>query len=193
MAPWSRSCAARTSSIKPILLLAHIDVVEAKREDWTRDPFKLVEENGWFYARGASDDKSMAAIFTDSLIRYKKEGYKPRRDIKLALTCGEETAGAGLFDSVRWLVQTQPEVLSAAFAINEGRRRRVRQERQAHGPADPGRREGLPGLRARSSRSRRPQLATEAAQRDRPPERGPREGWRIPFSGRAQPGDARLF
>ena len=107
-------------SIKPILLLAHIDVVEAKREDWTRDPFKLVEENGWFYARGASDDKSMAAIFTDSLIRYKKEGYKPRRDIKLALTCGEETAGAGLFDSVRWLVQTQPAVLSAAFAINEG-------------------------------------------------------------------------
>ncbi len=107
-------------SAKPILLLAHIDVVEAKREDWVRDPFKLVEEDGWFYARGASDDKSMAAIFTDSLIRYKQEGYKPRRDIKLALTCGEETAGAGLFDSVRWLVQTQPEVLAAEFAINEG-------------------------------------------------------------------------
>ncbi len=110
----------KDKSIKPILLLAHIDVVEAKREDWTRDPFKLVEKNGWFYARGASDDKSMAAIFTDSLIRYRKEGYIPRRDIKLALTCGEETAGAGLFDSVRWLVQTQPDVLSAAFAINEG-------------------------------------------------------------------------
>ena len=107
-------------SAKPILLLAHIDVVEAKREDWTRDPFTLVEEDGWFYARGASDDKSMAAIFTDSLIRYRQEGYRPRRDIKLALTCGEETAGAGLFDSVRWLVQTRPEVLSAAFAINEG-------------------------------------------------------------------------
>ncbi|HET9474466.1 MAG TPA: M20/M25/M40 family metallo-hydrolase [Steroidobacteraceae bacterium] len=107
-------------SAKPILLLAHIDVVEAKREDWQRDPFKLVEENGWFYARGASDDKAMAAIFTDSLIRYKQEGYRPRRDLKLALTCGEETAGAGLFDSVRWLVQTRPEVLSAAFAINEG-------------------------------------------------------------------------
>jgi acetylornithine deacetylase/succinyl-diaminopimelate desuccinylase-like protein len=107
-------------SVKPILLLAHIDVVEAKREDWTRDPFKLVEENGWFYARGADDDKSMAAIFTDSLVRYRKEGYRPRRDIKLALTCGEETAGAGLFDSVRWLVKTRPEVLDAAFAINEG-------------------------------------------------------------------------
>jgi acetylornithine deacetylase/succinyl-diaminopimelate desuccinylase-like protein len=107
-------------TLKPILLLAHIDVVEAKREDWVRDPFKLVEEGGWFYARGASDDKSMAAIFTDSLIRYRQEGYTPRRDIKLALTCGEETAGAGLFDSVRWLVQTQPDVLAAEFAINEG-------------------------------------------------------------------------
>jgi acetylornithine deacetylase/succinyl-diaminopimelate desuccinylase-like protein len=110
----------REPSSKPILLLAHIDVVEAKREDWDRDPFKLVEEDGWFYARGASDDKSMAAIFTDSLIRYRQEGYTPRRDIKLALTCGEETAGAGLFDSVRWLTHTQPEVLAAEFAINEG-------------------------------------------------------------------------
>jgi acetylornithine deacetylase/succinyl-diaminopimelate desuccinylase-like protein len=107
-------------SRKPILLLAHIDVVEAKREDWLRDPFTLVEEDGWFYARGASDDKAMAAIFTDSLIRYRQEGYVPRRDLKLALTCGEETAGAGLFDSVRWLMQTQPEVLAAEFAINEG-------------------------------------------------------------------------
>jgi acetylornithine deacetylase/succinyl-diaminopimelate desuccinylase-like protein len=110
----------RDPTLKPILLLAHIDVVEAKREDWVRDPFKLVEEDGWFYARGASDDKAMAAIFTDSLIRYRKDGYIPRRSIKLALTCGEETAGAGFFDSVRWLVQTHPEVLSAAFAINEG-------------------------------------------------------------------------
>ena len=107
-------------STRPILLLAHIDVVEARREDWQRDPFKLVEENGWFYARGASDDKAMAAVLTDSLIRYKREGYKPHRDIKLALTCGEETAGAGMFDSVRWLAQTRPEVLSAGFALNEG-------------------------------------------------------------------------
>jgi acetylornithine deacetylase/succinyl-diaminopimelate desuccinylase-like protein len=112
----------RDPSLKPILLLAHIDVVEARREDWERDPFKLVEEDGWFYARGASDDKAMAAIFTDSLIRYRQEGYVPRRGLKLALTCGEETAGAGLFDSVRWLVQTQPEVLAAEFAINEGAR-----------------------------------------------------------------------
>jgi acetylornithine deacetylase/succinyl-diaminopimelate desuccinylase-like protein len=103
---------------KPILLLAHIDVVEARREDWERDPFKLVEENGWFYARGASDDKAMASVFTDSLIRYAREGFKPRRDIKLALTCGEETPDK--FNSVAWLVETQPAVLDADFALNEG-------------------------------------------------------------------------
>ena len=61
------------SKLKPLLLLAHIDVVEAKREDWVRDPFKLVEEDGFFYARGSSDDKAMAAVFADSMVRFKKE------------------------------------------------------------------------------------------------------------------------
>ncbi|HEX7914490.1 M20/M25/M40 family metallo-hydrolase, partial [Rudaea sp.] len=103
---------------KPILLLAHIDVVEAKREDWERDPFKLVEENGWFYARGSSDDKAMAASFTDNLIRYKKSGFVPKRSIKLALTCGEETPDT--FNGVKWLIQAHPEALDAAFALNEG-------------------------------------------------------------------------
>jgi acetylornithine deacetylase/succinyl-diaminopimelate desuccinylase-like protein len=103
---------------KPILLLAHIDVVEAKRDDWVRDPFTLVEEDGWFYARGASDDKAMAAVFTDSLIRYQTEGFKPRRDIKLALTCGEETSDT--FDGVEWLIKNHPDALRAAFALNEG-------------------------------------------------------------------------
>ncbi len=103
---------------EPILLLAHLDVVEARREDWERDPFTLVEENGFFYARGASDDKAMAAVFTDSLVRYKTEGFKPRRGITLALTCGEETSDT--FNSVEWLLQTQPDVLKAAFVINEG-------------------------------------------------------------------------
>ncbi|GAC1305768.1 MAG: M20/M25/M40 family metallo-hydrolase [Steroidobacteraceae bacterium] len=103
---------------KAILLLAHIDVVEAKREDWARDPFKLIEEDGWFYARGASDDKAMAAVFTDSLVRYRAEGFRPRRDIKLALTCREETPDVA--NTVRWLISEQPQILSAAFAINEG-------------------------------------------------------------------------
>ena len=100
-----------------ILLMAHIDVVEAKREDWVRDPFTLIEEGGYFYARGASDDKAMAAIFTDSLIRYKVEGFQPKRDLKLALTCGEE---GGQFNSVPWLLETYPEAMKATFALNEG-------------------------------------------------------------------------
>jgi len=106
------------SKKKPILLLAHIDVVEANRADWTRDPFTLVEEDGYFYARGSQDDKAMAAIFTDLLIRFKQEGYKPRRDIKMALTCGEETSGA--FNGAEWLGQNHKDWIDAAYAINEG-------------------------------------------------------------------------
>ena len=103
---------------KAILLLAHIDVVEAKREDWTRDPFTLVEEGGYFYARGASDDKAQAAIWVDSLIRYRQEGYKPRRTIKMALTCGEE--GGSPFNGASWLVKNRRDLIDAAFALNEG-------------------------------------------------------------------------
>jgi acetylornithine deacetylase/succinyl-diaminopimelate desuccinylase-like protein len=73
-----------------LLLLAHIDVVEANREDWERDPFKLVEENGMFYARGASDDKAMAASFVNNMLLYKKEKLPLKRDIIMALTCDEE-------------------------------------------------------------------------------------------------------
>ncbi|MEA3198007.1 MAG: hypothetical protein QOF32_2059 [Gammaproteobacteria bacterium] len=108
----------RDPKLKAVLLLAHIDVVEAKREDWTRDPFTLVEENGNFYARGAIDDKAEAAIWVDTLIRYKQENYKPRRTIKLALTCGEETSGA--FNGAQWLAEHQRDLIDAAFAINEG-------------------------------------------------------------------------
>src|SRR5260221_8030347 len=72
-----------TGAKKPVMLLGHLDVVEAKREDWERDPFKLVEENGYFYARGASDDKAMVAVFVANLIRYRREGYRPERDLIL--------------------------------------------------------------------------------------------------------------
>jgi acetylornithine deacetylase/succinyl-diaminopimelate desuccinylase-like protein len=103
---------------KPMLLLAHLDVVEAKREDWTRDPFALVEENGSFYARGAVDDKAEAAIWVDTLMRYAREKFKPRRPIKIALTCGEETAGA--FNGAQWLAKNHRDWIDAEFAINEG-------------------------------------------------------------------------
>lgn len=102
---------------KAMLLLAHIDVVEAKREDWTRDPFKLVEENGYFYGRGTSDDKAQAAIWTDTLVRLKQSGFKPRRDIKLALTCGEESEG---YNGIEDLVKNHRPLVDAEFALNEG-------------------------------------------------------------------------
>ena len=101
-----------------MLLLAHIDVVEARRADWQRDPFILVEADGFFYARGASDDKAQASVWVDSLIRLKQQGFKPRRTIKLALTCGEETNDN--WNGVQWLLQHHPETLQAAFALNEG-------------------------------------------------------------------------
>ncbi|HEX3364450.1 M20/M25/M40 family metallo-hydrolase [Phenylobacterium sp.] len=103
---------------KAILLLAHIDVVEAKREDWTRDPFTLVEEGGYFYGRGASDDKAQASIWVDTLIRYRQEGFHPRRTIKMALTCGEE--GGAPFNGASWLVENKRDLIDAEFALNEG-------------------------------------------------------------------------
>jgi len=103
---------------KAVLMLAHLDVVEAKREDWTRDPFVLVEENGNFYGRGVADDKAMASIWVDTLSRYKEEGFRPRHTLKLALTCGEETNGA--FNGAQYLATHKRDLIDAAFAVNEG-------------------------------------------------------------------------
>jgi acetylornithine deacetylase/succinyl-diaminopimelate desuccinylase-like protein len=103
---------------KAILMLAHVDVVEAKREDWTRDPFALIEEDGYFYGRGTSDMKAQAAIWVDNLIRYREEGYKPRRSIKLALTCGEETNSA--LNGAGWLAKNAREDIDAQLALTEG-------------------------------------------------------------------------
>ena len=105
-------------SVKPMLLLAHLDVVEAKREDWVRDPFKLIEEGDFLYGRGTVDDKAQAAIWSDALIRFKQGGYKPKRTIKLALTCGEETTFA--WNGAEWLAKNRPELIAAEFALNEG-------------------------------------------------------------------------
>jgi acetylornithine deacetylase/succinyl-diaminopimelate desuccinylase-like protein len=108
-----------TGERRPMLLMAHLDVVEAKRADWSTDPFKLVEKDGFFYARGAADDKFMAASFVAALIRFKQEGYRPARDLILVLETDEET-----FDrqghGVQWLLQNQRALLDAEFALNEG-------------------------------------------------------------------------
>lgn len=105
-------------SARAILLLAHVDVVEAKREDWTRDPFTLIEEGGYFYARGTLDDKAQAAIWVDLFVRLKAEGYKPKRTLKLALTCGEETSGA--YNGAEDLAKNHRDLIDAEFALNEG-------------------------------------------------------------------------
>src|SRR5215475_4963107 len=108
-----------TGARKPILLLAHLDVVPARREDWSVDPFRLTEKDGYFYARGASDDKFMAAAFVANLIRYRQEGYMPDRDIIVALETDEEILdrdGIG----IQWLLKNHRDLIDAEFALNEG-------------------------------------------------------------------------
>jgi len=108
-----------TGKRKPILLVAHLDVVPALRSDWSVDPFKLTEQDGYFYGRGSSDDKYMASSFVTNLIRYRKEGYKPDRDIILALETDEE-----IFDhdalGIQWLIKNHRDLIDAEFALNEG-------------------------------------------------------------------------
>jgi acetylornithine deacetylase/succinyl-diaminopimelate desuccinylase-like protein len=108
-----------TGARKPLLLLAHLDVVEARREDWDSDPFKLSEIEGYFRGRGVIDDKAMAAIFVANLIRYVGEGFKPERDIILALTADEELSDSP-HNGVRWLLQNHRDLIDAQLAINEG-------------------------------------------------------------------------
>jgi acetylornithine deacetylase/succinyl-diaminopimelate desuccinylase-like protein len=110
---------AKNPAKKGVLLLAHIDVVDARREDWERDPFTLIEENGFFYGRGTADDKSMAAVFLDLMIRLKQEkNFRPSRDLIMALTCGEETSNR--VNGVDYILKNRRELIDAAFAINEG-------------------------------------------------------------------------
>ena len=104
---------------KPILLLAHIDVVEARREDWSFDPFQLLEKDGYFYGRGSADDKFMAATFVSNLIRYKQEGFKPDRDIILVLETDEETGDRNAV-GIQWLIKNHRDLIDAEFALNEG-------------------------------------------------------------------------
>jgi acetylornithine deacetylase/succinyl-diaminopimelate desuccinylase-like protein len=108
-----------TGARKPILLLAHLDVVPARREDWSVDPFKLIEKDGYFYARGSVDDKFMAAAFVAILIRYKQEGYVPDRDIILALDTDEEILDRDAL-GIQWLLKHHRNLIDAEFALNEG-------------------------------------------------------------------------
>jgi len=105
-----------TGTQKPVLLLAHIDVVEAKREDWSVDPFTFLERDGFFYGRGTMDVKDGAAILVATLARLKQEGYRPNRDLILALTTGEE--GGSDYNGVEWLLANHRDLIEAAYVIN---------------------------------------------------------------------------
>ena len=107
-----------TGRQRPLLLLAHTDVVEAKREDWSIDPYTLTEKDGYFYGRGVGDDKSQAAVWIANLIRYKREGFTPDRDIIVALTADEE--GGGPYNGVEWLLKNHRALIDAEYALNEG-------------------------------------------------------------------------
>jgi acetylornithine deacetylase/succinyl-diaminopimelate desuccinylase-like protein len=107
-----------TGARRPLLLLAHTDVVEAKREDWSMDPFQFIEKDGFYYGRGTGDDKAQAAVWIANLIQYKKEGFRPDRDIIVALTADEE--GGGPYNGVAWLLQNHRELIDAEYALNEG-------------------------------------------------------------------------
>jgi acetylornithine deacetylase/succinyl-diaminopimelate desuccinylase-like protein len=109
-----------TGARKPILLLAHIDVVEAKREDWSVDPFVFLEKDGYFYGRGTADDKAQAAVWVATLLRFKREGFQPDRDLILALTADEE--GGGPYNGVDWLLNKHRDLIDADCALNEGAR-----------------------------------------------------------------------
>jgi acetylornithine deacetylase/succinyl-diaminopimelate desuccinylase-like protein len=107
-----------TGGRRPLLLLAHLDVVEAKREDWSIDPFTLLEKDGYFYGRGTGDDKAQAAIWVASLIRYRQEGFRPSRDLMVALTADEE--GGGPNNGVDWLLKNHRPLIDAELCLNEG-------------------------------------------------------------------------
>ncbi len=107
----------RSGGGKPIILLAHLDVVEALASDWSVDPFTFLERDGWFYGRGTTDDKDDAAIWTATIIRLKREGYLPNQDILLVLTADEET---GTANGVEWLLANHRDLIDAKYALNEG-------------------------------------------------------------------------
>ena len=176
-----------TGRHRPLLLLAHIDVVEAKREDWSMDPFTLTERDGYFYGRGTGDDKAQAAVWIANLIRYKREGFKPDRDIIVALTADEE--GGGPYNGVEWLLKNKRDLIDAEYCLNEG----------GWGESVAGKRiandvqlseKYVINYRLEVTQQRGPQLAAGPGQRDLSPGRRARPAVEIRVSAQDQRGDA---
>src|SRR5262245_20731185 len=106
-----------TGRRRPLLLLAHLDVVEAPPDDWSVDPFRFLERDGFFWGRGTTDDKAMAAVWISTFIRYRKQQFVPDRDLIIALTADEE---GGDYNGVQWLLANHRELIGAEYALNEG-------------------------------------------------------------------------
>ncbi len=117
-----------TGAKKPVLIIGHLDVVEARREDWTTDPFQFVEKDGYFYGRGTQDMKVNDAILVTTFIRFQREGYRPDRDLILALTADEE---GGKSNGVDWLLKNHRDLIDAEFVLNADCGRRHHHARQA--------------------------------------------------------------
>jgi acetylornithine deacetylase/succinyl-diaminopimelate desuccinylase-like protein len=118
-APTNRNFIVRyrgTGEKPPVVLMAHLDVVEAKREDWSLDPFKLTEQDGYFYGRGTSDDKDGATTLSVALLRLRQDSFKPNRDLILILTAGEE--GGDVYNGVEWLLANHRDLVNGAFCLN---------------------------------------------------------------------------
>ena len=145
-----------TGARKPILLIGHLDVVEARREDWSMDPFQFTEENSYYYGRGTLDMKDGDAILMTTMIRLKKENYKPDRDIIMALTADEE---GGTSNGVDWLLKNHHELVDAEYALKSRRRRFPDQGWKGIAGRDSSQRKALSGFRTEGNQSRRTQLA----------------------------------
>ena len=150
---------------EPILLLAHLDVVEARREDWHFDPYKLTEDGGYFYGRGTSDIKGGAAGLVATLLRLRQEGVVPRGDYVLALTAGEEDGGD---NGVQWLLAHRPELDQGAVFPQRRWRRAGDPQWQTRRAVGGNRGEGLPQLHPHRAQPGRPQFAAHAGQRHLP-------------------------
>ena len=191
-ATWSSRYRGRPATTrKPLLLLAHLDVVEAKKEDWSPDldPFRFIEKDGFFYGRGTADDKAMAAIFVANLLRMKQQGLVPDRDIVLALTADEE---GGDHNGVQWLLANHRALVDAEFGLNEGGGGQAKGGRRIANRVQASEKVYV-DLHARGHEQRRTQLAAAGGERDLRAGRRARAHRQVHVSRRAERSHARVL
>ena len=167
-----------------------MDVVEALRSDWHTDPFEFVEKDGYFYGRGTQDMKDSDAALVATFLRLHREGYKPKRDLILALTADEE---GGKFNGAAWLVQQHRDLVDAAYVINPDSGGVELDHGRAGGGRRRSHREGLRRLPGHGHQSRRPQLAAAPRQRHLRADGRAQQAGGLHLSVRVERGHAHLF